>query len=238
MTKTAYITGGSKGIGLGIAAALLEMGMNVAITGRHQEALEAAVTELGKVGKGEILAIQSDVRHYQSEEQAIQQVVEQWGRLDVCIANAGVGKFADVDELDVEDWNAVIDINLTGAFHTVKAAIPALKKTEGYIMTIASLAGTNFFQKGAAYNASKFGLVGFTQAIMLDLRPFGIKVTTIMPGSVSTYFNGRTPSDAESWKIQPEDIGQMVVDLLKMNPRTLPSKVEVRPTIPKSVVRK
>ena len=238
MTKTAYITGGSKGIGLGIAAALLEMGMNVAITGRHQEALEEAVTALGKIGKGEILAIQSDVRNYESEEQAIQQVVAQWGRLDVCIANAGVGKFADVDELNVDDWNAVIDINLTGAFHTVKAAIPALKKTEGYIMTIASLAGTNFFQKGAAYNASKFGLVGFTQAIMLDLRPYGIKVTTIMPGSVSTYFNGRTPSDQEAWKIQPEDIGQMVVDLLKMNPRTLPSKVEVRPTIPKSVVRK
>ncbi len=238
MTKTAYITGGSKGIGLGIAAALLEMGMNVAITGRHQEALEAAVTELAKVGKGEILAIQSDVRNYEAEAQAVQQVVDQWGRLDVCIANAGVGKFADVDELNVEDWNAVIDINLTGAFHTVKAAIPALKKTEGYIMTIASLAGTNFFQKGAAYNASKFGLVGFTQAIMLDLRPYGIKVTTIMPGSVSTYFNGHTPSDASAWKIQPEDIGQMVVDLLKMNPRTLPSKVEVRPTIPKSVVRK
>lgn len=238
MTKTAYITGGSKGIGLGIAAALLEMGMNVAITGRTQEALEEAGAALGKIGKGEILAIQSDVRNYESEAQAIQQVVEQWGRLDVCIANAGVGKFADVDELDLDDWNAMIDINLTGAFHTVKAAIPALKKTEGYIMTIASLAGTNFFQKGAAYNASKFGLVGFTQAIMLDLRPYGIKVTTIMPGSVSTYFNGRTPSDAEAWKIQPEDIGQMVVDLLKMNPRTLPSKVEVRPTIPKSVVRK
>ncbi len=238
MTKTAYITGGSKGIGLGIAAALLEMGMNVAITGRNQAALEEGAAALAKIGKGEILAIQSDVRNYQAEVQAIEQVVEQWGRLDVCIANAGVGKFADIDELEVEDWNAMIDINLTGAFHTVKAAIPALKKTEGYIMTIASLAGTNFFQKGAAYNASKFGLVGFTQAIMLDLRPYGIKVTTIMPGSVSTYFNGRTPSDEESWKIQPEDIGQMVVDLLKMNPRTLPSKVEVRPTIPKSVVRK
>ncbi len=238
MTKTAYITGGSKGIGLGIAAALLEMGMNVAITGRNQAALEEGVAVLAEIGKGEILAIQSDVRSYESEVQAIAQVVEQWGRLDVCIANAGVGKFADIDELDVEDWNSMIDINLTGAFHTVKAAIPALKKSEGYIMTIASLAGTNFFQKGAAYNASKFGLVGFTQAIMLDLRPYGIKVTTIMPGSVSTYFNGHTPSDTDAWKIQPEDIGQMVVDLLKMNPRTLPSKVEVRPTIPKSVERK
>lgn len=234
MTKTAYITGGSKGIGLGIAAALLEMGMNVAITGRTQTALEEAGEVLGKIGKGEILAIQSDVRNYESEVQAIQQVVEQWGRLDVCIANAGVGKMVSVEDLEVEDWNSMIDINLTGAFHTVKAAIPALKKTEGYIMTIASLAGTNFFQRGAAYNASKFGLVGFTQAVMLDVRPYEIKTTTIMPGSVSTYFNGRTPSEAESWKIQPEDIGQIVVDLLRMNPRTLPSKVEVRPTVPPS----
>ncbi len=238
MTKTAYITGGSKGIGLGIAAALLEMGMNVAITGRDQAALETAAAGLAEIGKGEILVIQSDVRNYESEAQAIQQVVEQWGRLDVCIANAGVGKMVSIEDLSVEDWNSMIDINLTGAFHTVKAAIPALKKTEGYIMTIASLAGANFFQRGAAYNASKFGLVGFSQAIMLDLRPYGIKVTTIMPGSVSTYFNGHTPSDADAWKIQPEDIGQMVVDLLKMNPRTLPSKVEVRPSIPKSVVRK
>ena len=161
-------------------------------------------------------------------------MLDKWGRLDVCIANAGVGKFASIDEMSAEDWNAVIDTNLTGVFHTVKAAIPSLKESKGYIMTIASLAGTNFFQRGAAYNASKFGLVGFTQAVMLDVRPYEIKTTTIMPGSVSTYFNGRTPSEAEAWKIQPEDIGQMVVDLLRMNPRTLPSKVEVRPTVPPS----
>jgi len=232
--KTAYITGGSKGIGLGIAAAMLEENMKVAITGRDANSLKAAAETLSKIGKGEILAIQSDVRNYEDEQKAIAQVISQWGKLDTCIANAGVGKFTSIEELSVEDWNAVIDINLTGVFHTVKAAIPALKESKGYIMTIASLAGTNFFKYGSAYNASKFGLVGFTQAIMLDLREHGIKVTTIMPGSVSTYFNGRTPSESESWKIQPEDIGQMVVDLLKMNPRTLPSKVEVRPSLPPS----
>ncbi len=234
MNKTVYITGGSKGIGLGIAEACLKEGYKVAITARTQKDIDAAVAGLEKIGKGEVLGIQSNVKNLADEEYAIQQVLDKWGRLDVCIANAGVGKFASIDEMSVEDWNAVIDTNLTGVFHTVKAAIPSLKASKGYIMTIASLAGTNFFQRGAAYNASKFGLVGFTQAVMLDVRPYEIKTTTIMPGSVSTYFNGRTPSEAEAWKIQPEDIGQMVVDLLRMNPRTLPSKVEVRPTVPPS----
>jgi len=234
MSKTAYITGGSKGIGLGIAKAMLAEGMKVAITGRNSETLNAAVEELNKIGKGEILAIESDVRNFESEKNAIEQVLEKWGTLDVVIANAGVGKFSSIEEMSLEDWNSVIDINLTGVFHTVKASIPAMKESKGYIMTIASLAGTNFFQKGTAYNASKFGLVGFTQALMLDLRQYGIKVTTIMPGSVATYFNGHVPSEKDAWKIQPEDIGQMVMDLLKMNPRTLPSKVEVRPSMPPS----
>jgi 3-oxoacyl-[acyl-carrier protein] reductase len=234
MNKIAYITGGSKGIGLGIAKAMLAEGMKVAITGRNRETLNAAVEELNKVGNGEILAIESDVRNFESEKNAIEQVLGKWGTLDVVIANAGVGKFASIEEMSLEDWNSVIDVNLTGVFHTVKASIPAMKESKGYIMTIASLAGTNFFQKGSAYNASKFGLVGFTQAVMMDLRQYGIKVTTIMPGSVATYFNGHVPSEKDAWKIQPEDIGQMVVDLLKMNPRTLPSKVEVRPSVPPS----
>ena len=125
------------------------------------------------------MTIQSDVRDLADEQAAIEKVIEKWGRLDVCIANAGVGKFASIEDMSAEDWNTIIDINLTGVFHTVKASIPALKESKGYIMTIASLAGTNFFAKGSAYNASKFGLVGFTQAIMLDLRQHGIKVTTI-----------------------------------------------------------
>ncbi|MDB4505664.1 MAG: SDR family oxidoreductase [Saprospiraceae bacterium] len=232
MNKTAYITGGSKGIGLGVAKAMLAKGMNVAITGRNRESLNVAIEVLNKVGNGEILAIESDVRDYESEKNAIGQVLKKWGTLDVVIANAGVGKFASIEDMSLEDWNSVIDINLTGVFHTVKASIPSMKKSKGYIITIASLAGTNFFKKGSAYNASKFGLVGFTQAIMMDLRQYGVRVTTIMPGSVATYFNGHVPSDEDSWKIQPEDIGQMIVDLLKMNPRTLPSKIEIRPSIP------
>jgi 3-oxoacyl-[acyl-carrier protein] reductase len=232
MNKTAYITGGSKGIGLGVAKAMLAKGMNVAITGRNRESLNVAIEVLNKVGNGEILAIESDVRDYESEKNAIGQVLKKWGTLDVVIANAGVGKFASIEDMSLEDWNSVIDINLTGVFHTVKASIPSMKESKGYIITIASLAGTNFFKKGSAYNASKFGLVGFTQAIMMDLRQYGVRVTTIMPGSVATYFNGHVPSNEDSWKIQPEDIGQMIVDLLKMNPRTLPSKIEIRPSIP------
>lgn len=234
MKKTAYITGGSKGIGLGIAEALLKEGVSVAITARTQNDLIETEKHLKTIGDAEVLIIKSDVRNLADEEKAIQQVVDKWGGLDFCIANAGVGRFSPIDEMSAEDWNSVVDINLTGVFNTVKAAIPALKKSKGYIFTISSLAGTNFFENGAAYNASKFGVVGFSQAIMLDLRPYDIKVTTIMPGSVATYFNGHTPTDADAWKIQPEDIGQMVVDLIRMNPRTLPSKVEVRPSVPPS----
>lgn len=230
--KVALITGGSKGIGLGIAKAMMAEGMKVAITSRSQEAVNEAVDELFKIGTGEAMGVVADVRDYGAQQTAVQSVVDKWGRLDVLIANAGVGHFASIEELTPEAWDATIDTNLTGVFYSVKASIDALKASQGYIITVASLAGTNFFAKGSAYNASKFGLVGFTQAIMLDLRDYGIKTTTIMPGSVATYFNDHTPSEADAWKIQPEDLGQITVDLLKMHPRTLPSKVEVRPTTP------
>lgn len=229
--KVAYITGGSKGIGLGIAKSLLDQGMKVAITSRSLHAAKKAAESLGK-SSADILALESDVSSLAAETNAIQATIDHFGQLDLLVANAGVGHFANIDTLTAEEWKETIDTNLTGVFNSVKASIEPLKKSKGYIITIASLAGTNFFENGAAYNASKFGLVGFTQAIMLDLRKFGIKVTTIMPGSVSTHFNNRIPGNADAWKIQPEDIGQMVVDLLKMNPRTLPSKIEVRPSIP------
>ncbi|MET1258649.1 SDR family oxidoreductase [Flagellimonas sp. DF-77] len=227
--KVAYITGGSKGIGLGIAQALLDIGMKVAISARSEHSLEAAAKLLGQE---RVLYLVADVSNFEQEEAAVSRILETWDALDVVIANAGVGHFAAVDELSLEAWDQMIATNLSGAFHTLKAAVPALKNSQGYYLSIASLAGTNFFAKGAGYNASKFGLVGFTQAAMLDLRQYGIKVSIIMPGSVATYFNGNEPSDKDAWKIQPEDLGQIVVDLLKMNPRTLPSKVEVRPSRP------
>nr|MBP6680388.1 SDR family oxidoreductase [Saprospiraceae bacterium] len=228
-SKTALITGGSKGIGLGIAEAMARQHMKVAITSRHFDEAQAAAKHLISLGAESALAIECDVRDFDAQQNAVREVLADWGQLDVVIANAGVGYFAPIDKMSQEQWHEIIDINLTGAFYTLQASVDALKASKGYLITLASLAGTNFFANGAAYNASKFGLVGFSQAAMLDLRPYGIKVSTIMPGSVATHFNGHVPDDKDGWKIQPEDIGQIVIDLLKMNPRTLPSKIEVRP---------
>ena len=228
--KVAYITGGSKGIGLGIAKSLLDSGMRVAITSRSLGAAKEAAASLSN-DSSKILAIESEVSSLAAEMKAIKTVTDYFGQLDVVIANAGIGHFAPIDSITEEQWKETIDTNLTGVFNSVKASVESLKQSKGYIITIASLAGANFFENGAAYNASKFGLVGFSQAIMLDLRKYCIKVFTIMPGSVSSYFNNHVPDEADAWKIQPEDIGQMVVDLLQMNPRTLPSKIEVRPAM-------
>jgi len=230
--KVAIITGGSKGIGYGIAASLLEQGMKVAITSRSQENAEQAAASLKEIGKGEVIGLAADVRSLESQKDVVKKVLDKWGKLDVMVANAGIGHFASIEELTEEQWNDTIDTNLSGVFFSVKAGLEALKASKGYIITISSLAGTNFFAGGSAYNASKFGLTGFSQAVMLDVRNYGIKVTTIMPGSVATYFNDHEPSEKDGWKIQKEDIGEMVVDLLHMNPRTLPSKIEVRPTTP------
>lgn len=228
--KVVYITGGTKGIGLGVAQTLLNAGMRVAISGRNLKTAEKAAATLGH--KDQVFAVASNVANLKDEEQAVAKILSKWGQLDVVLANAGVGKFAPIDQLTEEDWNSLINTNLTGAFFTLKASVEALKISKGYYITLASLAGTNFFAQGAGYNASKFGLVGFTQAAMLDLRPHDIKVSTIMPGSVATYFNDNTPNEKDAWKIQPEDIGKLVLDLLTMHPRTLPSKIEVRPSRP------
>jgi 3-oxoacyl-[acyl-carrier protein] reductase len=230
--KVVYITGGSKGIGYGIAKILLDNGMKVAISSRRLDAAQQAAALLTK-DSSKVLAIESDVTSFKSETNAVKKVIDHFGKLDVLVANAGVGHFAPIDTMSENDWKNTIDTNLTGVFNTVRPSIEFLKQTKGYIITIASLAGTNFFEKGAAYNASKFGLVGFSQAIMLDLRKYGIKVTTIMPGSVATHFDNHQPDENDGWKIQPEDVGEMVLSLLNMHPRTLPSKIEVRPSVGK-----
>ncbi len=230
--KVALITGGTKGIGKGVAEALLELGMKVAITSRTLTAAENAAEELNKSGKGKALGVKADVRSMESQVQAVDAVLKEFGQIDVLVANAGLGHFASITDLTADEWQETIDTNLTGVFYSVKACLNELKRSKGYIFTISSLAGTNFFANGSAYNASKFGLTGFTQAIMLDLRQDDVKVSTIMPGSVATHFNGNEPTKEDAWKIQSEDIGELVVDLLKMNPRTLPSKIEVRPSKP------
>jgi len=232
--KIALITGGTKGIGYGVAEALLKEGVNVCLTSRKASSAEKAADKLNSDIRTDAKAIglEADVRHLTDQQSVVKEVIDQFGQLDFVIANAGLGHFASIEDLTLQQWNEVIDTNLTGVFNSIKTSVGELKKTKGYFISISSLAGTNFFAGGSAYNASKFGVTGFTQSVMLDLRKYDVKVSTIMPGSVSTHFNENNPDDKDAWKIQSEDIGKLVVDLLKMHPRTLPSKIEVRPTKP------
>ena len=233
--KVAFITGGSKGIGFGIAQSLAKEGVKTILTSRRQESAEQAADKISKTYGVQSMGLQADVRHFQDLANAVKQAIVSFGQIDYVIANAGLGKFASVETLSLDDWHDVINTNLNGVFYTIKSTVEELVKSKGYFISISSLAGTNFFAGGAAYNASKFGVTGFTQAVMLDLRHKGVKVSTIMPGSVSTHFNNNHPSDKDAWKIQIEDIGEIVVDLFKLNPRTLPSKIEVRPSSPPKV---
>lgn len=230
--KVFLITGGTKGIGYGIAESVLAAGGRAVITGRDAESVSDAVNALTENAPGRAIGVKADVRHMADMENAVHEAIDQFGSLDAVVANAGLGHFGSIEELTSTQWQDTIDTNLTGVFNTVKASIATLKQSKGLLVTIASLAGTNFFAGGSAYNASKFGLVGFTQAIMLDLRKHGIRVSTIMPGSVTSHFAGHEPNENDAWKIQPEDIGQLVLDLMKMHPRSLPSKIEIRPTMP------
>ena len=226
--RSAFVTGASRGIGFAVAQALVSAGYGITVTSRHLDEIKASANQIGPSARG----VSCDVRDSQAVQQAVDEHVQVFGSLDVLFVNAGIGQFASVIDLTIEQWQAVIDTNLNGAFYTVKAGLPALKRQGGYIFTLSSLAGKNPFAGGAAYNASKFGLNGLSEVLTLDLREHDIKVTQIMPGSVSTFFNGHVPSEEDAWKIQPQDIAQLTLDLLRMPPRTLPSKVEVRPSKP------
>ena len=231
-SKTALITGGTKGIGHGIAEALIKEGVNVVLTSRSLTNAEEVAKNLNRHQMGKAMGVHADVRNLIDQGEAVRKALDEFGTLDFVIANAGLGHFSPIDELTDHQWKESIDTNLTGIFYTIKASVDALKKSKGYFITISSLAGTNFFENGSAYNASKFGVVGFTQAVMLDLRQYDIQVSTIMPGSVASHFNGNEPGEKDQWKIQPEDIGELIVDMFKMNPRSLPSKIEIRPSKP------
>ncbi len=228
--KTALITGASRGIGRATAAALVRAGMNVVVTARSGEDAGNVARELTLEGPGRALGLACDVRDLDSQKGVVNVALGEFGRLDLLVANAGVGGRKSILDLEPQFWHDVIGTNLTGAFYSVKACAPSLIETGGMIVTIGSLAGTNFFAGGAAYNASKFGLLGFTQAVMLDLREHGVRVSTVMPGSVATTFADRQLSEADAWKIDPDDIAQTVLYLFRMPARTLPSKVEIRPT--------
>jgi len=231
--KAAVITGGSKGIGYAIAASLAEAGCNVTISARNASEVERAARELSERGAGTVEGVVCDVRNLDDVRRMIDRTVERFGGLQILVNNAGVGKFAPMSELTPEDWDQVIRTNLDGVYFCCRAAIPHLKKNDdSWIINIASLAGKNPLPGGAAYNASKFGLVGFSEALMLDVRQYGIRVNYIMPGSVATYFNDHTPSEADAWKIQPEDIAELVMGLVRFPSRSLPSRIEIRPTKP------
>jgi 3-oxoacyl-[acyl-carrier protein] reductase len=231
--KTAIVTGGTKGIGRGIAEALVREGVSVCVSARHQEEIDEAVTQLNQTGAGRAVGFVCDVRDYEQVRTLIEFNEKELGGLDILVNNAGIGIFKSVAETSAEDFRAVLETNLFGAFYCCHEAIPRMKKRGGgYIINISSLAGANPHPRMAAYNASKFGLNGFSEALMQEVRHDNIKVSYIMPGSVNTEFGGDSPSDEKSWQLTPQDIARVVIDLLHHDDRSLPSRVEIRPSKP------
>jgi 3-oxoacyl-[acyl-carrier protein] reductase len=229
--KIAVITGGTKGIGRAIAETLLKAGASVFICARDKTELKRALEELSAFGNidGEVC----DVRSEGQVEAMLAECARVFGAVDILINNAGIGIIGKtVEEMSAEEFEQTLQTNLFGVFYTCHHAIPLMKKRGGYIINISSLAGQNAHPRMAAYNASKFGLNGFTEAMMQEVRADNIKVSLICPGSVNTYFGGDAPDDEKSWQLQPEDIAQTVLDLLNMNERALPSKIEIRPSNP------
>lgn len=227
--KSAVVTGGSRGIGRAIAKALVSAGANVAITARRESEIENAISELNQIGPGTVSGYVCDVRNYDR----VKELFAAFGGVDILINNAGIGIFSPVESMSPEDFRAVLETNVFGVFYCCHEAIPSMKQRGGgYIINISSLAGANPHPRMAAYNASKFGLNGFSEALMQEVRHDGIKVSYIMPGSVNTEFGGDEPSDQNSWQIQPADVAQVVMDLLEFPDRTLPSRIEIRPSRP------
>jgi len=229
----AVVTGSTKGIGKATAAALVERGDRVVVSGRSLDDVRRFADELSARGPGEAHGIVCDVRDPASCEALIQGAVEQFGGLDLLVNNAGVGRFAPIHELNPSDWELQLRTNVDGVYHCSRHAIPHLiHRGAGWIINIGSLAGKNPFAGGAAYNATKFALLGMSEAMMLDLRHLGIRVTCIMPGSVNTHFSGAEPDPSHGWKLAPEDVAGIVVDLLDFPQRALPSRIEIRPSRP------
>jgi len=230
--KKALVTGGTRGIGRAITEALLGAGASVAICGRTPRGVETAVTEIGRQSRSKVMGKAADVSKQADVSELFQFVDRELGGLDILVNNAGVGFFKSTADLSGEEWRQIIETNLSGVFYCCREALPRLRNRQAsYIVNISSLAGKNAFAGGAAYNASKFGLNGFSEAMMLDHRYEGVRVSYIMPGSVNTEF-GAVPSNAD-WKIAPQDVAEIVLMLLKMPARTLVSRVEVRPSKPK-----
>lgn len=227
--RVAIVTGSTRGIGRAIAESLYGAGSAVTVCGRNARQAESLAAGLGE----RALGVECDVREYLDCEALVSRTLERFGRLDILVNNAGIGAFAPVRELTPQRWRDVIATNLDSLFYCTHAALPALAEAgESWVINIGSLAGKNPFPNGAAYNASKFGLIGFSEALMQEVRYDGVRVSYIMPGSVATDFSHPTKGTEDDWKVQPEDIARIVLDLLAMPARTLPSRVEVRPSRP------
>jgi NAD(P)-dependent dehydrogenase (short-subunit alcohol dehydrogenase family) len=233
-STVALVTGGSRGIGFATATALVVRGASVAITGTDQRRLEEArVTLAGADGASRVLALRADVRDETEVREAFDRVVAEWGGLDLLVNNAGVGGFVEVVSMTSADWRRVVETNLTGVYHCCHAAIPHLKvRGGGWIINVSSLAASNPFVGGAAYCASKAGLNAFSEALMQELRHDGIRVSVVAPGSVQTGFSRAGESSGASWKLAADDVAQVIVDLIAHPTRSLPSRVEIRPSRP------
>ena len=231
--KVAIVTGGTRGIGRGIAEALVGEQVNVCISARKESEIQEATEFLNKIGSGKAMGFACDVRVHSEVKALFERVSVTFGGVDVLINNAGIGIFTPVAEMSPEDFRAVLETNLFGVFYCCHEVIPLLKsRGGGYIVNISSLAGANPHPRMAAYNASKFALNGFSEALMQEVRHDNIKVSYVMPGSVNTEFGGDTPSEQNSWQLQPSDIAKVVMDLLHHDDRSLPSRVEIRPSKP------
>lgn len=236
--RVALVTGGTRGIGRAIVNELLQAGFRVCFSARTREDVEAAEKELSTVGTGEVQGVVADVRDPEACSGLVEKTVEDFGGVDVLVNNAGVGIFAPVDEMSLEDWHTQIDTNLNGVFYLSRAAAPYLKNSgDAWIINIGSLAGRNTFAGGVAYNASKFGLLGMTEAMMLDLRYDGIRVSLIMPGSVDTSFGQGPPGEKAGWALTSEDVGMAVLNLLRYPENAHVSRVEMRPSQPRKKSR-
>jgi len=232
--KVAIVTGGSRGIGLAIARALVAEGVRVAVTGRSAAHLSTARRSIEAAGPGAVETLQADVRNHADVRRAVDATTARFGGLDIAINNAGVGVFTSIASMTPEQWSEVIDTNLTGVFHVCHAVLPHMRsRGGGFIVNISSLAGKNPFADGAAYCASKAGLNAFSEALMQEVRYDNIRVSYVLPGSVATAFSSGDEAKGADWKIAPEEVAEVVLNLLRHNPRSLPSRVELRPSRPR-----
>ena len=231
--KVAIVTGGSRGIGLGVARRLVAEGVKVAVTGKSEAHLNAARPLIEGAGPGSVETLQADVRFYDQVQRSIAATVARFGGLDILINNAGVGIFTNVADMTPQQWAEVIDTNLTGVFYACQVAIPEMRRRGGgFIINISSLAGKNAFPSAAAYCASKSGLNAFSEALMQEVRYDDIRVSYVMPGSVATGFSGGDESKGAEWKVSADEVADVVLNLLHHPGRSLPSRVELRPTKP------